>query len=98
MDFLGQNDLGTLIIPNTVALIAGASHPDEGKKFIDFVLSREVANLLVVSGWSHIPLRPVNASSNCLIDPDIKGMNVSLQDIYQQLQPSQKDLAGIFLK
>lgn len=98
MDFLGQNDLGTLIIPNTVALIAGSSHPDEAKKFIDFVLSREVANLLIESGWSHIPLRPVDARSNCLIDPNIKGMNISLNDVYQQLQPSQKDLAGIFLQ
>jgi iron(III) transport system substrate-binding protein len=98
MDFLGQNDLGTLIIPNTVALIAGASHPDEAKKFIDFVLSRQVANLLIQSGWSHIPLRPVDARSNCLIDHNIKGMNVSLNDVYQQLQPSQKDLADIFLQ
>jgi iron(III) transport system substrate-binding protein len=98
MDFLGQDDLGTLIIPNTVAMIAGSTHPDEAKAFIDFLLSREVANLLVASGWSHIPLRPVDTRSNCLINPDVKGMKVSLVDVYSQLQQSQKDLAEIYLK
>jgi iron(III) transport system substrate-binding protein len=98
MDFLGQDDIGTLIIPNTVALIAGAHHPEEAKEFIDFLLSQKVANLLVESGWSHVPLRPVDVQSNCLINPNIKGMRVSLTDVYKQLSLSQKDLAEIYIK
>ncbi len=98
MDFLGQDDMGTLIIPNTVAMIAGASHPEEAKAFIDFLLSREVANLLVESGWSHIPLRPVDVQPSFMPNTNIKGMNVSLTDVYQQLSLSQKDLAGIYIQ
>jgi len=98
MDFLGQNDIGTLIIPNTVAMIAGAHHPDEAKEFIDFLLSQKVADLLVESGWSHIPLRPVDVQPSCMINPNIKGMSVSLTDVYKQLSLSQKDLAEIYIK
>jgi iron(III) transport system substrate-binding protein len=99
MDFLGQADsMGTLIIPNTVAMIKDASHPEEAKQFIDFLLSRDVANSLVKAGWSHIPLRPVDVQSSCMINPDIKRMNISLEDIYKQLSSSQKDLAEIYIK
>ena len=79
-------------------MIAGASHPEEAKAFIDFLLSREVANLLVESGWSHIPLRPVDVQPSFMPNTNIKGMNVSLTDVYQQLSLSQKDLAGIYIK
>ena len=47
MDFLDQDGMGELIIPNTVAMIAGAPHPSEAKAFIDFLLSQEVAEDLV---------------------------------------------------
>ena len=39
--FPDQNTFGTLVIPNTVALIKGAPHAEIGKKLIDFVVSEK---------------------------------------------------------
>lgn len=48
---------GTLVIPNTVALIAGAPHPEEGKRLIDFLLSPETELALSRLPGAQIPLR-----------------------------------------
>ncbi|NIA15898.1 MAG: extracellular solute-binding protein [Nitrospiraceae bacterium] len=50
--------LGTLIIPNTVALIAGAPHPEAGKELIDFLLTPEVEKRLAGMRSIQIPLNP----------------------------------------
>jgi iron(III) transport system substrate-binding protein len=46
------------VIPNTVALVAGAPHPDQGKHLIDFLLSPEVEIALAEAPGAQIPLRP----------------------------------------
>ena len=43
------NGIGTLLIPNTVALIKKAPHPGEGQKLIDYLLSKEVESKLSFS-------------------------------------------------
>lgn len=98
IDFLGQNDMGTLVIPNTVALIAEAPHPNEAKAFIDFLLSREVTKLLIESGWSHLPLRAMDVQSKCLPNAKIKGMIVQLEDVSAQMEVSKKDLSKIYIR
>lgn len=57
MIFPGSEGDGTLVIPNTVALIAGGPHPDEGKALIDYLLSPEVEETLAAAGGAQIPLR-----------------------------------------
>ncbi len=57
MIFPDRDGLGTLLIPNTVALVTGAPHPDEGKRLIDFLLSREVESKLAFSESMQIPVR-----------------------------------------
>jgi len=94
----GDNGLGTLVIPNTVALIAQAPHPQEAKKLIDYLLSTEVEEDLVVSGWSHIPLRPVGVQPDCLANPSVKAMEVSPVDIFGQLLVAKTELAEIFIR
>ena len=36
-----QGGLGTLAIPCTVGLVAGAKHPEEAKKLVDYLLSAD---------------------------------------------------------
>jgi iron(III) transport system substrate-binding protein len=98
MDFLDQDGMGTLVIPNTVAMIAGDSNPNEAKEFIDFLLSHDVAELLVKAGWSHIPLRSTDPQSSDIVNPHIKSMNVSLVDVYKQLETIKRDLAEIYIQ
>lgn len=53
----GDAQVGTMLIPNSVAMIAGCRHPEAAKKLIDFVLSTEVEGLLAASASAQIPLR-----------------------------------------
>ncbi len=96
--FPDQDTLGTLVIPNTVALINNSPHRDKGEKLIDYLLSPETESLLVSSGWSHIALRPTDIKPQFLTTSNIKDMNVNLQEVYSQLEIVKKDMPEIFIR
>lgn len=48
---------GTLLIPNSVALIKGAPHPAEAKALIDALLSKDTEEALAAARSAQIPLR-----------------------------------------
>lgn len=94
----GPGQMGTLVIPDTVALIAGSPHPDEGKLFIDYLLEQDTENALVNSGWIQVPVRNVTMPVPCPNDTVIKPMIVNYQDIYDGVELTKTDLAGIFIR
>jgi iron(III) transport system substrate-binding protein len=51
-----EGGLGCFIVPNAVLLIKGAPHPEQGKKLIDYLLSRETERKLAYSDAGQIPL------------------------------------------
>ncbi len=53
----GDGEPGLLVIPNTVALVKGAPHPDNGRKLIDYLLSRDVEQRLAAGPSVQIPVR-----------------------------------------
>jgi iron(III) transport system substrate-binding protein len=53
-----QDGIGTLVMPNAVALIRGAPHPQEGRQLIDYLLSPEVEARLAASAAAQMPLHP----------------------------------------
>lgn len=93
-----QGQIGTLIIPNSVALIDNGPNPDNGKIFIDYLLSHETEIALLESGWSQITLRHVEADSQCFSNITIIGMDLPLYKIYEQYLPARDDLATIFIR
>ncbi|NMC75518.1 MAG: extracellular solute-binding protein [Geobacteraceae bacterium] len=94
----GRTGIGTLVIPGSVALIAGGKHPDEARKLVDFLLSREVEGKLVASGWSHLPLRGKVGGGGCVDGATVKAMGVGPLDAYRMLGPARKDMAEIFIR
>jgi len=96
--FPDQDGMGTLIIPNTVALVAGAPHPEAGRAFIDFMLSPEVEKMMLASGWCQVPSRPLAADPVCFKENSIKGMNLSLPEIAQQLPRVQQEMRELFVR
>lgn len=44
-----EDDIGSLIMPNALSLIKGSPHSENGKKFINYMLSREVEAKLAIS-------------------------------------------------
>ncbi len=94
-----SNGLGTLIIPNTVALIANSPHPSEGRSLIDYLVSRQVEEQLIQDGWFQIPLRKSNAHSTCPgIVSDVRDMNVTFTDVFNQLQRATRELDEAFIR
>jgi iron(III) transport system substrate-binding protein len=92
-----EREMGTLVIPNTVALIAGAPHPAEAKIFMDYLLDRKRESAMVASGWIQIPVRDTPASP-CINASGIKTIPVTYQDTFDALAPAQEDLTGIFIR
>ena len=85
-----EGEMGTLMTPSTVGLIAGAPNEDNAKKFIDFVLSEEVERELVEDGFFDISIRDAKDEGY------IKGMNLPLEEIYNYLDISSKDMEELF--
>jgi iron(III) transport system substrate-binding protein len=52
-----QEGVGTLLIPNTICILADAPHPDAARRLVDYVLSPEVEALLAASRSAQIPVR-----------------------------------------
>jgi iron(III) transport system substrate-binding protein len=53
-----QDSTGTLLVPNATVLITGAPHADNGRRFIDYLLSAGTEKALAASEAAQIPLRP----------------------------------------
>ncbi len=53
-----DDEIGTLFIPNTLAMIKGAPHPENAAKFADYLLSAEVETALARGPSAQIPLNP----------------------------------------
>lgn len=96
--FPDQDKMGTLIIPNTAALVAKGPNQARGRELIDYLVSTSTEARLVEMGWSHVPLRQDVAGSKCFEAADIKGMDLSLAAIYSSLEASMKELREIFLR
>lgn len=52
----GQDDPGCLVLPNVVLLVRGGPNPENGKRLMDFLLSRETERALAFADCSQIPL------------------------------------------
>ncbi|NUQ62258.1 MAG: extracellular solute-binding protein [Pirellulales bacterium] len=52
----GDNGLGTLFIPNTVAIITGGPNPDAAKRLVEYLLSPQVEAKLAAGASAQIPL------------------------------------------
>jgi len=73
-----QDTIGTLVMPNAVALVKGAPHPEAAKKLIDYLLSRQVEEQLAKSTAAQMPLhRDVTVPSNVKPVAAIKDMAVT---------------------
>lgn len=52
-----EGGIGTMLIPNSVALIKGGPDPENSKRLVDKILARETEALLAAAEGAQIPLR-----------------------------------------
>ncbi len=85
--FPDQKGMGTLFIPNTVAMIKGCPHPGEARKLIDYLLSHEVERNLAFSESAQIPVRSdVERPNNVSSWSSLKAMEVDYETIAKNME------------
>jgi len=92
------NGLGVLILPNAVALIKGSPHAENGRRLIDYLLSKETERKLAFADCAQIPLHSgVEIPPEIRRIEDIKTMRVGYADLarkMEEIQPFLKEWAG----
>lgn len=91
-----QSGDGTLTIPCTVALVAGAKNSDAAKKLIDYLSSSEVETRLIDAGFAHHSVRaesPTSAASSA--GASFKSMSVDYRAVAKILDRAANEAHAI---
>jgi len=90
----GDDGLGTLFIPNTLAIIRGGPNPAAARELVEYLLSPEVETRLAAGPSAQIPLNPkVEVPSRVQSPRTVKAMQVDFD-----AAAAQWDAAAEFLR
>ena len=89
--FPDQDGIGTLFIPNTLALVAGGPNPEQGRALIDFLLGAEVETMLIEQDFLCASVRSAGDASAP------KAMDVSWAEVAAQIEGAKSDLKELLL-
>jgi len=92
----GSDVLGTPLMPNAALLIRGAPHPDEARRFMDFLTSAEAEQILAASDAAQYPLHS-GVPGPALLPPlsQIRVMNVDYAEVARKLPTMDATLKSI---
>jgi iron(III) transport system substrate-binding protein len=91
--------IGTFLIPNTVGLIMSCPHPAEGKRLIDYLLSKEVEKTLAASESANMPLRDgVEKPAHVPVFSSIKTMTVDYGQVAKQMEKAALFNQSLFIR
>lgn len=87
--FLGQDDMGTLVMPNTVSLIKDSPNAENGRKLIEYLLSKETEAKLAKSA-AQMPLHEgVSVPENVPSLDSIRSMEINYAEAAAKLEEIQ---------
>lgn len=99
MIYPDQQTVGAFLIPNTVALVNGAPHPENGKKLIDFLLSQEVETLLATNESQNMPVRnSIRKEFGMVSINDLKNMDINYKEVAGYIETSDKFCRALFVE
>jgi iron(III) transport system substrate-binding protein len=90
--------MGTLVIPNSVALISGAPNAGHGRRLIDYLLSSAAEELLSGMGWFHLASGKVSSGSECSLPGEIRIFETKPQAVNNSLGSSSAYLRELLLR
>ncbi|HEY3439637.1 MAG TPA: extracellular solute-binding protein [Paludibaculum sp.] len=94
----GEGQVGMLIVPNAVALIRGGPNPDNGRKLVEYLVSKETERKLALADCAQIPLSPGVAPPRELKPiGQVRTMRVNYAELaarLQNIQPVLKEWVG----
>jgi iron(III) transport system substrate-binding protein len=83
----GEGEMGTLLIPNSVAVVKGARNLDPARRLVDYLLSPAVEAKLAQGRSAQIPLHPgVETPEGVLRLDDIKAMAVDWEKVAAMIE------------
>ncbi len=89
--------LGTLLIPNTLALIRGGPHPSAAEQLLDFLLAPENEQRLADGPSAQIPLnRQASPSARVATPPTMRPMRVDFAAAAEQWETAAEFLRDLF--
>lgn len=94
----GTGEMGTLLIPNTVAMVAGGPNSEEAEILIDYLLSEATVSELVEMGWFQLPLRDLEVDQEYFDANSVKGMDVNYVEIYSYIEQAKSEMTDIFVR
>jgi iron(III) transport system substrate-binding protein len=95
----GDGKQGTLVIPNTLAILANAPHPEAARKLVDYLLSSETEAKLAASESAQIPVRAdVARPAHVRSAAELTVMQVDWVEVGRQIEARSAELAELFLR
>jgi iron(III) transport system substrate-binding protein len=90
--------VGALIIPNTVAVLRGAPHPDAARVLADFLVSADVEEMLAASESRNVPVRKAlpGPAELAAFPREVGAMAVTPAQIAEQLSAADALIAELF--
>jgi iron(III) transport system substrate-binding protein len=93
----GSDQMGTLIVPNTVAIIKGSEANENAKAFVDYLLSEETSDYLFEIGWIQGSTRAPDGEVT-ILGEQIKTIDVSLEEVYENIEKAKEVLGKVFIR
>lgn len=91
--------VGTLLIPNTIGILADAPNAEAARRFVDWALRPEIEAELAASRSAQIPVRADVARPAHVVDATgFKAMEVDLTTVGKTIEPSIARFQELFLR
>jgi iron(III) transport system substrate-binding protein len=88
----------TVVIPGTVAMIAGAPHPAEARALVDYLLEPSTERKLIDSGFAQLSLHDANLRAPCIGDVTAPEGGQGIESLLPQFEQSRADLTDLFVR
>ncbi len=90
---------GTLVIPNSVAMVKGAPHPAQAERLIDFLLSRSTEQRFARPEDGYVPVRATKSElGDMAYLADVRAMGVDWQSVSAVTGPFSKTVTDMLLE
>jgi iron(III) transport system substrate-binding protein len=90
--------LGTFVVPNTVAVVAGGPNPEQARELVDYLLSPGVTVDLIESGYFHVANRRVEAAYPCVDATGVRTMEVSIEETGARIEDVKTEMSRLFVR
>src|SRR5262249_46776216 len=97
--FPDADGIGTLFIPNTLAVVKGGPNPDAARKLFDFLLRPETEKRLAEGGGFQVPLNPdvrAELPAGLLTPQQVRPMAVDFDRAADRWESAQAFLRDVF--